>query len=168
MAKKIDVTDKTVLKEAFLRKLESSGTIFSFTHKTCPICKVSRPIYEYDLQFSNKRNKHRLGAYCILCARKEAKKRALTHYKEHKEEKKQYARDFRANQNNKEKIQTESKKYKAKYRENLQDCYLRDKLVTKYGFNRNYLNEHPEIVEMYRVKVKISRTLKSVKDSTND
>lgn len=140
------------------------GVVFSFTHKTCPICGISKPIDEYHVYFSKQRQKHRIGNYCKLCARKNSNDRALIYYQTNKEEKKQYGRDFRANPKNKEKLKTQSQRFKVKYREELQPCYVRDRLVQEHGFNNSDLHEHPEIVEVFKNQIKLKRKLKSLQN----
>ena len=51
-----------------------------------------------------------------------------------------------------------------KYREELQDCYVRDLLVTRSKFKHEDLKKVPEIVETKRLQIKIKRKLKKLKN----
>ena len=77
--------------------------VFSFTHKVCPICKQNKVVDDFATYFSKSRNKYRISNYCKPCGRKEAKLRAVQNYKDNLELRKQYAKDYRANPENKEK-----------------------------------------------------------------
>lgn len=138
--------------------------VFSFTHKVCPICKENKKVEEYPTYFSKPRNKHRIGNYCKPCGRKEAKPRAIKNYQENQEKRKHYAKDYRANPDNKEKRRKLEIHFKKKYREELQDCYVRDVLATRYDIPTEVLREIPEIVETKRLQIKIRRKLKNLKN----
>jgi len=137
---------------------------FSFTHKVCPICNKNKPVEEYHQYFSKSRNKYRIGNYCKPCARENSKVRAKKYFEENKEARLQYARDYRANPKNDEKRAVLAKKFKTKYREELQDCYVRDRL-TQVDKIPNYVSKSiPEIVEAKRISIKIKRKIKSLKN----
>ena len=138
--------------------------VFSFTHKVCPICKENKKVEEYPTYFSKARNKHRIGNYCKPCGRKEAKPRAIKNYHENQEKRKQYAKDYRANPDNKEKRRKLEIHFKKKYREELQDCYVRDVLATRYDIPTEVSRGIPEIVEAKRLQIKIRRKLKNLKN----
>lgn len=132
--------------------------------KLCPICGNIKPINEYHTYFSKERNKIRIGNYCKPCARLEANKRAKVHFQNNRELKLQYSRDYRASEKNKEKLKILSIKFKKKYREELQDCYVRDRLSMDNNIPTSFSLEHPEIVESKRLQIKIRRKIKSLKD----
>lgn len=137
---------------------------FSFTHKICPICNENKPVEEYHQYFSKSRNKYRIGNYCKPCARENSKVRVKKYFEENKEARLQYARDYRANPKNDEKRAVLAKKFKTKYREELQDCYVRDRL-TQDDKIPNYVSKSiPEIVETKRISIKIERKIKSLKN----
>lgn len=138
--------------------------VFSFTHKVCPICKENKKVEEYPTYFSKARNKHRIANYCKPCGRKEAKPRAIKNYQENQEKRKQYAKDYRANPDNKEKRRKLEIHFKKKYREELQDCYVRDVLATRYDIPTEVSRQIPEIVETKRLQIKIRRKLKNLKN----
>lgn len=128
--------------------------------KRCPVCGCDLPLSEFPSYFSKERNRARVGNYCKPCGRSKSKARAIEHYKKNAEFKKEYAKFYRANTSNKEKIKNKAVKFKKQYREELKDCYVRDQLVQKYGYNNDYLIENPEIIETYRMQLKIKRKLK--------
>lgn len=138
--------------------------VFSFTHKVCPICGKRKPVADYHVYFSKQRNKHRIGNYCKPCARMNSNERAAEYFRTHKDQKLQYARDYRANPKNKEKLQKLSSRFKVKYREELQDCYVRDLLNQRCGIPNYVSKELPEIVEAKRLQIKIKRKIKSLKN----
>ena len=146
----------------FLKPVLSA--VFSFTHKICPICKENKEVKEFAIYFSKSRNKHRISNYCKPCGRKEAKPRAIKNYKDNLELRKQYAKDYRANPEKKEKLKLVSQKFKIKYREELQDCYVRDRLTQENKIPNYVAKELPEIVETKRLQIKIKRKLKNLKN----
>ncbi len=146
----------------FLKPVLSA--VFSFTHKVCPVCKENKEIKEFRIYFSKIRNKFRISNYCKPCGRKEAKPRAIQNYKDNSELRKQYAKDYRANPEKKEKLKLVSQKFKIKYREELQDCYVRDRLTQENKIPNYVAKELPEIVETKRLQIKIKRKLKNLKN----
>ena len=130
--------------------------------KICPKCGKSKPIEAFHSYFSKSRNKRRIGNYCKDCARKESNKRAKAHYRANVEKKKQYGKQYRAD--NKEKIKADRPKYKKAYREKLQDCYVRELLVTRSNISPEFIEENPEIIETKRLQLKLKRKLKSIRD----
>ncbi len=140
------------------------SAVFSFTHKVCPVCKENKEVKEFATYFSKCRNKYRISNYCKPCGRKEAKPRATKNYKDNVELRKQYAKDYRANPENKEKRKKLEIYFKKKYREELQDCYVRDVLATRYNIPTQISKELPEIVETKRLQIKIRRKLKILKN----
>jgi hypothetical protein len=139
--------------------------VFSFTHKICPICKILKSTNEYHQYFSAERGKYRIGNYCIICCRKTSRKRALAYYQKHKKQKKQYAKDFRANHKNKLKLKAQSQHFKTKYRNELKPCIVRDILVQKYGFKNSDLHKNPVIVEIKTNQIKLKRQLKLLQNA---
>lgn len=138
--------------------------VFSFSHKVCPICKENKVVNDFPTYFSKARNKYRIGNYCKPCGRKEAKPRAIKNYRENTEWRKQYAKDYRANPENKEKRKKLEIYFKKKYREELQNCYVRDVLANRFNIPTEVLRELPEIVETKRLQIKIRRKLKNLKN----
>lgn len=132
--------------------------------KICPICKHLKSIDEYHSYYSKERQKYRIGNYCKLCARENSNTRAKIHYQKNKERKKQYAKDYRSKEENKEKLSILSRKFKIKYREELQDCYVRDRLNQDNNIPVRVSTSIPEIVETKRLQIKIRRKLKSLKN----
>lgn len=132
--------------------------------KLCPICGTLKYITEYHTYFSKERNKLRVGNYCKPCARIEANVRAKMHYENNKESKLQYSRDYRADSKNRDKLRVLSTKFKQKYREELKDCYVRDRLNIDNNIPTSFSIEHPEIVETKRLQIKIRRKIKQLKD----
>lgn len=126
------------------------------THKLCPICKEEKPVSEYYQYYSSSRKKYRYSNYCKPCGKRESKGRALKHYADNREEKKEYARQYRANPDNKEKLAEVRKEFKNKYREQLQDCYVREQLAIP--------NPPKELIEAKRLELKIKRKLKSIQN----
>jgi hypothetical protein len=137
---------------------------FPFTHKVCPICKENKEVSQYPTYFSKARGKHRIGNYCKPCGRNEAKPRAIKHYQDNREYKLQYSKDYRANPDNKEKLKKLELHFKKKYREELQDCYIRDVLSTRYDIPVEVSRQMPEIVEAKRLQIKIRRKIKTLKN----
>lgn len=132
--------------------------------KICPICGIEKPISEYHSYYSKERQKHRIGNYCKPCARINANERAKIHFQNNREAKLQYSRDYRADEKNKEKLKVLSIRFKQKYREELQDCYVRDRLSMENNIPTSYSRLNPEIVEAKRLQIKIKRKLKSLQD----
>ncbi len=79
-----------------------------------------------------------------------------------KEEGKHIKNSNRANPKNKEKLKAVSQKLKKKYREELKDCYVRDRLTQDNKIPNYVSRELPEIVEAKRLQIKIKRKLKSL------
>lgn len=138
--------------------------VFPFPEKLCPICNTVKPVEEYHTYYSKERKKYRIGNYCKPCARVNSLVRATKYYEENREEKKEYAKKFRADPKNKDKLKTLSQKFKVKYREELQDCYIRDRLTQDDGIPVDVSKALPEIVETKRLQIKIKRKIKSLKN----
>jgi hypothetical protein len=130
------------------------------TVKTCPICKASKPISEFNQYFSKERQKFRCQNYCKVCERTEKKRRSAEYFEKNKAERLEYAKQYRADPANKDKLRLVSQKFKIKYRQELKDCYVRDQLVQRVGFANADLHEHPEIVEAKRTQLLINRKIK--------
>ena len=137
---------------------------FSFTHKVCPICKENKEVKEYHQYFSKSRNKYRIGNYCKPCARINSNIRVKKYFEDNREARLQYAKDYRANPDNNEKRAILAKKFKSKYREELQDCYVRDRLTQEEGVPNWMSRQNEELVEVKRLKIKIKRKIKSLKN----
>lgn len=135
----------------------------SSTHKVCPICKINKEVTDYHTYFSKARGKHRIGNYCKPCSRKDARIRAIKHYQNNTEKKKQYSKDYRANPDNQEKLKKLKTHFKKKYRQELKDCYIRDVLAQKHDIPVEVSRQIPEIVETKRLQIKIKRQIKHLK-----
>ena len=132
--------------------------------KKCPICNKEKTLDNYYSYYSKQRNKYRVSNYCKPCARENSKPRAKKYFENNREEKLQYAKDYRADPNNKKKLEVLRKRFKKKYSRELKDCYLRDQLKRKHGIENELLHENPEIVEVYKNQLLIKRKLKQLKD----
>lgn len=133
--------------------------------KTCPICKISKSLSDYDHYFSKERKKYRPQSYCKACQPAENRKRSLDYFQKNNDKRLQYAKDYRANPDNKGKLKKLSRKFKKQYREELQDCYVRELLVTKNKVKKEHIQKLPEIVETKRLQIKIKRKLKNLKNA---
>jgi hypothetical protein len=136
--------------------------VFSISSKVCPLCKIEKDLTNFGKYFSKERQKYRIQNYCKSCEKEEKKKRSAIYYQENKEERKQYQKQHRANPKNKEKLKAVSQKLKKKYREELKDCYVRDRLTQDNKIPNYVSRELPEIVEAKRLQIKIKRKLKSL------
>jgi hypothetical protein len=136
--------------------------VFSISSKVCPICKTEKDLSNFGKYFSKERQKYRVQNYCKSCEKSEKKRRSAEYYEANKEARKQYQKEHRANPNNKEKLKAVSQKFKIKYREELQDCYVRDRLTQDNKIPNYVSRELPEIVEAKRLQIKIKRKIKSL------
>ena len=132
--------------------------------KTCPICKVPKDLSEYDHYWSKERNKYRPQNYCRDCQKEEKKRRSADYFQNHRDERLQYARNYRADPKNKEKRKVLSQRFKVKYRAELKDCYVRDALKQRSGIPNEMSRAMPEIVEAKRLQLKIKRKIKELKN----
>lgn len=138
--------------------------VFSISSKVCPICKTEKDLSNFGKYFSKERQKYRVQNYCKSCEKSEKKRRSAEYYEANKEARKQYQKEHRANPNNKEKLKAVSQKFKIKYREELQDCYVRDRLTQDNKIPNYVSRELPEIVEAKRLEIKIKRKIKSLQN----
>lgn len=134
--------------------------VFSISSKVCPICKIEKDLSNFGKYFSKERQKYRVQNYCKSCEKSEKKRRSSEYYEANKEARKQYQKEHRANPKNKEKLKAVSQKFKIKYREELQDCYVRDRLTQDNKIPNYVSKELPEIVEAKRLQIKIKRKIK--------
>jgi aminopeptidase N len=132
--------------------------------KICPICKENKPLSEYDHYFSKERNKLRPQNYCKVCQVLEKRKRSAAYFQKNKEQRLNYAKQYRKNPENKEKLNVLRQKFKKKYREILKDCYVKDLLKQRGKVTEVHLKELPEIIETKRLQIKIKRKLKEIRD----
>lgn len=130
--------------------------------KKCPKCGFEKDVGCFHAYFSKSRNKYRIGNYCKECAKKLSNIIAKDHYLENREEKLKYASNYR--ENNKEKINRNRNFYRQKHRANLQDCYVRELLVTRHNLSIEMLNKNPELVQSRRLIIRIKRKLKTIKE----
>ncbi|RZJ87443.1 MAG: hypothetical protein EOO20_16060 [Chryseobacterium sp.] len=137
-------------------------------NKTCPICKINHPISHYGKYFSKERQKFRYQNYCNGCQKTEKKKRSAEYFQRNKDARLQYARNYRADPKNKSKLQEISQKFKIKYRSELKGCYVRDQIKQKTGIPTATLRKNPDLVQAYKLKLQISRKIKSHGTKQND
>lgn len=132
--------------------------------KRCPICKIEKALTEYSHYWSKSRQKLRPQNYCKVCSPSEKTKRSAEYFQRHREEKLQYAKDYRANPANKEKRKRLEVHFKKKYRKELQDCYIADELSRKKGLSVKQVRETDGLIEAYRAKIKLIRKIKELKN----
>lgn len=144
---------------------KDNGTSTAMTHKICPICGNRKPVSEFGFYYSKERQKHRVQNYCKECEKTEKKQRSKIYYENNTEKRKQYAKDYRANPANDAQRKGLEQHFKNKYREELQDCYVRDLLNQKCGIPNHVSKELPEIVAAKRLQIKIKRKIKTLKDA---
>lgn len=138
--------------------------VFSISSKVCPICKTEKDLSNFGKYFSKERQKYRIQNYCKSCEKSEKKRSSAEYYEANKEARKQYQKEYRANPKNKEKLKAVSQKFKIKYREELQDCYVRDRLTQDNKIPNYVSRELPEIVEAKRLQIKIKRKIKTLQN----
>ena len=132
--------------------------------KVCPICKIEKDVAEFGKYFSKIRQKYRAQNYCKMCERPEKKRRSAEYYKENKDARKQYQKKYRSDPSNKEKLKLTAQKFKLKYRDELKDCYVRDRLAQSDKIPTSVSRDLPEIVETKRLQIKIIRKIKKIQN----
>jgi hypothetical protein len=132
--------------------------------KICPICNQPKELNEFLSYFDKSRNKERLSGYCNPCRKKKSRERALKHYKDNIECKKQYAKEYRKNPEKKDNIKRLSQKFKKKYAAELHDVYIRDRLSSDNNIPIYISKELPEILETKRLEIKLKRKIKELKN----
>ena len=130
-------------------------------NKTCPICKIEKPLEEYHKYFSKERQKYRIANYCKPCSRVVSNKNAKKNYKENKPKKLEYAKKYR--QENRDQIKAKRPYYKKKQIEECQNCYVKELLIHKNGYKKEFINSNPDLLETKRLSLKIKRKIKSFK-----
>ncbi len=128
-------------------------------NKKCPICEETKTLDNYYKYFSKPRNKYRYSNYCKPCAREDAKPRAKKHFEDNREQKLQYAKDYR--KQNPEKIKKLSAKFTKKYREELQDCYVAEFAAKSLKCSTKEIHENPELLQAYRNNLKLKRQIRN-------
>jgi DNA polymerase II small subunit/DNA polymerase delta subunit B len=126
--------------------------------KKCPICKEVKPHDQYHSYWSKERKTTRIGNYCKPCARENSRKRAKEYFEEHKDERLQYAKEYR--KKNKDKIRVQRRKFEVKYRKELQDCYAAEMCSKMLKCTIAEVREHPEILEAWKANVKLKRKIR--------
>lgn len=123
--------------------------------KLCPICKIEKPIEDYNRYFSSVRNKYLIGNYCKPCARKESNERSKKYYQDNKEKKLKY-----------EKERKEWKlKDAQKHRDALSDRYVLMQLKqTLKGESSKDMRLFPEMIEAKRMQILTSRIIKKLRN----
>ena len=130
--------------------------------KKCPICNVVKSSADFDKYFSKERQKYRLQSYCKVCSKPEKRSRSAEYYKSHREERIKYASEYAKRPENIEKDRKQKIESKKRRRENLTDSYIRDLLVQKHKFSNQDLLKNPDLVELFRKKLKIKRIIKKI------
>lgn len=127
--------------------------------KTCPICQVEKSVDEFYKYFSKSRNKHRISNYCKECGRKNSKVRVKKYFEENKEERLQYAKDYR--KANPEKMKKQSAYFNKKYREELKDCYVAEFAAKSLKCSTKEIHENPELLKAYRTNMLLKRKIRN-------
>lgn len=127
--------------------------------KKCPICNKEKPLSEYYSYFSKARGKYRHGNYCKPCAKEKSKPRAKKHFEENREERLQYAREYR--KNNPDKIKALAAKFSKKYREELKECYVAEHAAKVLKCSTKEIHDNPELLEAYRNNMKLKRIIRN-------
>ena len=119
--------------------------------KRCPICETEKKVSEFHSYFSKPRNKTRTGNYCKSCAKTESNRRAKEHYQKNKSKKKDYAKRYR--KENQDKLKNR--------RESLEDGYVADKAAKSLKCSTKEIHENPELLEAYRNNMKLKRKIRN-------
>ena len=127
--------------------------------KTCPICKIEKPVSEYHSYFSKARQKNRIGNYCKPCARKESKPRAKKNFEENKEKRLQYAKDYR--KKNPHKVKKLSAYFSKKYREELKECYVAEFAAKSLKCSTKEIHNNPDLLQAYKSNMKLKRKIRN-------
>ena len=127
--------------------------------KRCPKCDTVKEDDEYHKYFSKDRNKYRTSNYCKPCSRLVSNINAKKNYKENKVEKLEYAKEYRAA--NQEKIKAIRPKYRKRQINELQNCYVRELLISKSKFSPEFIKDNPEVLETKRLQIKLKRKIKT-------
>ncbi len=128
-------------------------------NKKCPICEKIKTLDKYYKYFSKPRNKHRYSNYCKPCARINAKPRAKKHFEDNKEQKLQYAKDYR--KQNPEKIKKLSAKFTKKYRVELKECYVAEFAAKSLKCSTKEIHENPELLQAYKNNMQLKRQIRN-------
>lgn len=128
--------------------------------KTCPHCKNPKPLSEFDKYFNKKKNIEVVQTYCKECRRLRNAGKSNSYYSAHSEERKQYARNYRADPLNKNKINSGARKHKQRQRKNLSDCYVVKNLCLKFKATAGEVKSIDGIVELERNTLKLKRKIK--------
>jgi len=131
-------------------------------NKLCPICGVIKTTSEFYSYYSKRRDRFRISNYCKSCARESGVERAKEHYRKHLEKKKQYGRDYR--KANKEKIRENRNRFQRKYMEELQDCYVRERLFCDNDIPVSVSRQFTYLVEVKKLQLINRRKLKILKN----
>lgn len=132
--------------------------------KYCPICKEHKSVSEFNTYYSNARKKRMVQSRCKICAKIDSRRRANLYYAKNREKRKQYARDYKANPANSEKIKKLEAHFRKVYCEELHDCYIRGMLSRQFGIPFEVSKDMPEIIEAKRLQIKIKRKIKTLKN----
>ena len=130
------------------------------SEKKCPKCDIVKSVDEFHRYFSKARNKYRVGNYCKECACITSKQRVKIYYQNNTEERKAYAKKYRENPKNKEKINIARRKIKARWIKQLNDNYVVDLASKSLKMSITEIRQHPEIIEAYRNNLKLKRKIK--------
>lgn len=134
--------------------------------KVCPICKTAKSLENYGKYFSKERQKYRIQNYCNDCQKPEKKKRSKESFETHKEERLQYAKDYR--KKNKVAVNKKRKVFQKKYVEVLKDCYVAENLAKRWKVKSKDIRAIPGLIEASRANILLKRTIKKLQDVKQD
>ena len=121
--------------------------------KTCPKCGQEKRQSSFYRYRDNSRKAYRVSNYCISCARSNSCKRAKTYYRQHREVRLDYARDYR--RSNRSMLRMKKRKYKARHIQRLQRCYLADQAAQRLGISQSQVTD--EQIEEQRQRIESVR-----------
>lgn len=127
--------------------------------KKCPLCETTKDIIQFYRYFSKPRNKYRYSNYCIPCARENSKVRSKQYFKDNREDRLSYAKNYRLN--NQDKIKISSAKFSKKYREELKECYVAEFAAKSLKCSTKEIHDNPELLTAYRNNMQLKRLIKN-------
>jgi hypothetical protein len=134
--------------------------------KRCPKCGVEKDESEFFNYFSKARKKMRTGNYCKPCKRVDAVPRAKAHFEANKAQKLQYARDYRANPTNTQKLRELRNRFRKQYVEALHPCYVAEQVSRRLELPTAEVKAMPGLLEAYTLHIKLKRDIKKRTDGT--
>lgn len=130
--------------------------------KTCPCCKNSKPTADFDKYFNSKKGVEVIQTYCKQCRRERNNSKSKDYYVANRENRQEYARSYRADNSNKEKINIGMRKCKQAQRENLQDCYVVKNLSLKHGLPAAEIRSIEGFIQLERNTILLKRKIKEL------